>query len=157
MEHHDLDIDPIPKESRPLFINEPWLIDRSLQWIQETGYDPTPLSDDDNIRVYLPMDICKSSILRRLADVISHYGPATESNELDFSYDVNSLISQIEIYDQVWFVRHCPKHGRHSAEAVDLVKEFVNKLEDIQVHDAELFPYDTIVELKKEYLMTDCN
>lgn len=157
MEHHDLDIDPIPKESRPLFINEPWLIDRFLQWIQETGYDPTPLSDDDNIRVYLPMDICKSSILRRLADVISHYGPATESNELDFSYDVNSLISQIEIYDQVWFVRHCPKHGRHSAEAVDLVKEFVNKLEDIQVHDAELFPYDTIVELKKEYLMTDCN
>lgn len=43
MEHHDLDIDPIPKESRPLFINEPWLIDRSLQWIQETGYNPTPL------------------------------------------------------------------------------------------------------------------
>lgn len=157
MEHRDLDIDPIPKESRPLFINEPWLIDSSFQWIQETGYDPTPLSDDDNIRVYLPMDICKSSILRRLADVISHYGPATESNELDFSYDVSSLISQIEIYDQVWFVRHCPKHGRHSAEAVDLVKEFVNKLEDIQVHDAELFPYDTIVELKKEYLMTDCN
>ena len=157
MEHHDLEIDPIPKDSRPLFINEPWLIDRSLQWIQETGYDPTPLSDDDNIRVYLPMDICKSSILRRLADVISHYGPATDSNELDFSYDVNSLISQIEIYDQVWFVRHCPKHDRHSAEAVDLVKEFVNKLEDIQVHDAELFPYDTIVELKKEYLMTDCN
>ena len=114
-------------------------------------------SDDDNARVYLPIDICKSSILRRLADVISHYGPATESNELDFSYDVSSLISQIEIYDQVWFVRHCPKHGRHSAEAVDLVKEFVNKLEDIQVHDAELFPYDTIVELKKEYLMTDCN
>ena len=114
-------------------------------------------SVDDNIRVYLPMDICISSILRRLADVISHYGPATESNELDFSYDVSSLISQIEIYDQVWFVRHCPKHGRHSAEAVDLVKEFVNKLEDIQVHDAELFPYDTIVELKKEYLMTDCN
>lgn len=106
MEHHDLDIDPIPKESKPLFINEPWLIDRSLQWIRETGYDPTPLPDDDNIRVYLPMDICKSAILRRLADVISLYGHAAEANEMDFSYDVNSLISQIEIYDQVWFVRH---------------------------------------------------
>ena len=68
MEHHDLDINPISKESKPLLINEPWLIDRSLQWIQETGYDPTPLPDDDNIRVYLPMDICKSAILRRLAD-----------------------------------------------------------------------------------------
>ena len=97
MEHHDLDIDPIPKESKPLFINEPWLIDRSLQWIRETGYDPTPLPDDDNIRVYLPMDICKSAILRRLADVISLYGQAAEANEMDFSYDVNSLISQIDI------------------------------------------------------------
>lgn len=63
MEHHDLDIDPIPKESKPLFINEPWMIDRSLQWIRETGYDLTPLPDDDNIRVYLPMDICNSAPL----------------------------------------------------------------------------------------------
>ena len=157
MEHHDLDINPIPKESKPLFINEPWLIDRSLQWIQETGYDPIPLPDDDNIRVYLPMDICKSAILRRLADVISRYGPATEANEMDFSYDVNTLISQIEIYDQVWFVRHCPKHDRHSAEAIELVKEFVVKLEDIQVNDAVFFPYDTINELKKEYLGIECD
>ena len=157
MEHHDLDINPIPKESKPLFINEPWLIDRALQWIQETGYDPTPLPDDDNIRVYLPMDICKSAILRRLADVISRYGPATEANEMDFSYDVNTLISQIEIYDQVWFVRHCPKHDRHSAEAIELVKEFVVKLEDIQVNDAVFFPYDTINELKKEYPGIECD
>ena len=62
-----------------------------------SGYDPTPLPDDDNIRVYLPMDICKSAILRRLADVISLYGHAAEANEMDFSYDVNSLISQIDI------------------------------------------------------------
>jgi hypothetical protein len=26
LEHHDLDIHPIPKEKTPLFINEPWLI-----------------------------------------------------------------------------------------------------------------------------------
>ena len=91
------------------------------------------------------MDICKSAILRRLADVISNYGPAAEANEMDFSFDVNTLISQIEIYDQVWFVRHCPKHGRHSTEAIELVKEFVRKLEDIPIHDAVLFPYDTIV------------
>ena len=73
MEHHDLDIDPIPKESKPLFINEPWLIDRSLQWIRETGYDPTPLPGNSANR------------------------PAPEANEMDFSYDVNSLISQIDI------------------------------------------------------------
>ncbi|MDY3257801.1 MAG: hypothetical protein SOX14_05700, partial [Ruminococcus callidus] len=89
--------------------------------------------------------------------VISLYGHAAEANEMDFSYDVNSLISQIEIYDQVWFVRHCPKHGRHSTEAIDLVKEFVRRLEDIPIDDAVLFPYDTIDELKKEYLRIDCD
>ena len=70
MEHHNLDAHPIPKGKMPLFINEPWMIDDSLQWIQQTGYDPAPLSDDDNIRVYIPMDICKSSILRRLDYII---------------------------------------------------------------------------------------
>lgn len=27
LEHHDLDVYPIPKEKAPMFINEPWLID----------------------------------------------------------------------------------------------------------------------------------
>lgn len=103
MEHHNLDIQPIPKKSEPLFINE----------------------------------------------------PAAEENAMDYSYDIDMLISQIEIYDQIWFVRHNPNHGRHSMEAVDLVKEFVKKLEEIQVYDAERFPYDTIDELKKEYLDTE--
>ena len=155
MEHHNLDIQPIPNGSEPLFINEPWMIDRSLQWIQETGFDPAPLPDADNIRVYLPMDICKSAVLRRLIDVIAHYGAATEANAMDYSYDVDMLISQIEIYDQVWFVRHNPHHGKHSAEAIDLVRGFVGKLEEIQVFDAERFPYDTIDELKKEYFTTE--
>lgn len=55
------------------------------------------------------------------------------------------------------FVHHCPKHGRHSAEDVDLAKEFVRRLEDIQVYDAVSFPYYTIDELKKEYLGIDCD
>ena len=55
-----------------LFINEPWMIDRTLPWI--TGFDPIPLPDDDNIRAYLPMDICRSAVLRCLSDVISRYG-----------------------------------------------------------------------------------
>ena len=42
MEHHNLDAHPIPKDSKPLFINEPWMIDPSLQWRQDNGYDPAP-------------------------------------------------------------------------------------------------------------------
>jgi len=151
MDHHNLDIHIIPKESTPLFINEPWLIDSSLQWIQEKGYDPNPPSDPDNIRVYIPMDICKESILRRLSFIIDRYGAATEANEMDYSYDVVSLISQIEIYDQIWFIRHMPGEGKHSTEAIGLVKEFITKLEEIEIVDSEVFPYSTIEKLKKEF------
>ncbi|SFB66353.1 hypothetical protein [Ruminococcus albus] len=70
MEHHTLDEFPIPKEEQPIFINEPWLIDRSLEWIMETGVFAEPLPDDDNIRVYIPMDINKEAILRRLDWII---------------------------------------------------------------------------------------
>lgn len=107
-----------------------------------------------NIRVYIPMDICKESILRRLSFIINRYGAATEANEMDYAYDVVNLISQIEIYDQIWFIRHMPKQGKHSVEAIELVKEFVAKLEEIEEVDSEMFPYTTIEKLKKEFIET---
>lgn len=33
------------------------------------------------------------------------------------------IISQLEIYDQIWFVRHMPKKGEHSREAKELVEQ----------------------------------
>ena len=69
-----------------------------------------------------------------------------------FSVDVEALISQIEVYDQVWYVRHMPDEGEHSQEAKDLVKDFIKRLEEIPDGCAECFPFDTIEELKKEYL-----
>lgn len=45
--------------------------------------------------------------------------------------DVDAIISQIEIYDRVWYVRHMPHEGEHSREAISLVKEFVARLEEI--------------------------
>lgn len=76
---------------------------------------------------------------------------------MDSSYDVNMLISQIEIYDQIWFVRHTPQQSKHSSEAKGLVKEVVKELEEIQVYDAEWFPYNIIDELKKEYFEPECD
>lgn len=154
MEHHNLDVYPLPKEEKPIYINEPWLIDNSLQWRQELEYDPNPLDDADNIRVYIPLDICKESVLRRLHDVIHQRGAVTEKNETDYCIDVINLISQIEIYDQIWFIRHMPKQGKHSQEAIELVTEFVKILEDIEVYDAEKFPYSTIEKLKLEFIET---
>lgn len=150
MEHHSLDPYPIPKEKTPLFINEPWLIDRTRL---EYAYDVRePQGEKDNIRIYVPLDLNKEAILQRLDMVIMRYGEANEKNEMDFSIDVDMLISQVEIYDQVWYVRHMPEKGEHSREAIELVKEFVQRLEEIPDGCAELFPFETIDILKEEYL-----
>ena len=149
MEHHRLDPYPIPKDRTPLCINEPWLIDKSL-----LEYPPRRDPDDkeDNVRIYIPMDLNRDAILRRLDAVIAYYGEANEGNELDFSVDVDMIISQLEIYDQVWYVRHMPPEGEHSREAISLAKEFVSRLEEIPDGCAECFPFGTIDELKREYL-----
>ncbi len=149
MEHHILDPYPIPKDKGALFINEPWLADKTL-----TGNctDIAPEKKSDNVRIYVPIDLNKEAILRRLDRIIYQYGEANEDNEFEFGIDVDMLISQIEIYDQVWSVRHTPDEGDHSAEAKELVREFIAKLKEIPDGCAECFPFETIDELREEYL-----
>ena len=77
------------------------------------------------------MDLNKDAILRRLDNIIELYGEAREDNEIKFSIDIGMIISQLEIYDQIWFVRHIPKKGEHSREAIELVTEIIARLEDI--------------------------
>ena len=153
MESHNLDEFPIPKEKLPIFINEPLLIDRSLEWITETRHIAEPLTDEDNIRVYIPMDISKESILRRLDWIIQKYGEVSFwKNESDFSCDVYNLVLQIEIYDQYWLSYGVPYDGKHCEKTIELVKAFVVKLKDNDEGDGEMFPHDVIEELEQEYL-----
>ena len=146
--HPLLDPYPVPKDQSPLYINQPWLLDETL-YDSPLTKDPEPYPD--NIRVYLPMDLNRESILRRLDSVISKYREASFRNEMNFRMDVVQLISQIEIYDRVWFVRKFNPDEKHSAEGKDLVKEFVRKLQEIPVLDSETFPYQTIEDLESEY------
>jgi hypothetical protein len=112
-----------------------------------------PENVEDNVRVYIPLDINKQAILRRLDWIIARYGEANEENESNFSSDVAMLISQVEIYDQIWYVRHMSAaKGEHSAEAIELIKEFVAKLEEIPDGCAETFPFKLIDKLKEEFL-----
>ncbi|MZQ99690.1 MAG: hypothetical protein GT601_18650 [Acidaminobacter sp.] len=150
MEHHQLDYYPISKDKTPLYINEPWLIDESI--LENLPRTREPESQEDNIRVYIPLDLNKKAILRRLKTTITHYGEVNEKNESDFQMDVETLISQVEIYDQVWYVRHMPAEGVHSREAIELVKEVISLLEQIPDGCAETFPFEMIDKLKSEYL-----
>lgn len=152
--HHKLDVKPIPENASPLFINEPWLTDDTY-W----DYEKKPESEPDHIRVYIPLDISKESILRRLRSVIARYGEANENNELRFSVDVGLLIHYIEIYDQIWLVRdndyiadETGMLGGHSRKAKELVREFIQLLKEIPDGCAECFPFEEIAELTKEYL-----
>ena len=78
MEHHDLDIYPIPREKMPMYINEPWLIDKSIRERAQlvTDFRKTPDENRDNIRIYVPLDLNKVAILRGLDSIIFHYGEA---------------------------------------------------------------------------------
>lgn len=53
-------------------------------------------------------------------------------------------IAQIEIYDRVWYIRHMPESGDHSVEGIELVKEFISRLEQIPDGCAERFPFEQI-------------
>lgn len=155
---HQLDVYPIPKEKDPLYINETWIIDRSVKW--ESGFAPTePEDEPDNVRVYMPVDLNANAIMRRLHYVIDRYKKATQANEMNFSADVAQIVSLIEIYDQVWFARakqhFTDKEGfiiGHSKEAVELVKKVIAELQEIPHVCADLFPLCMIDELRYEYL-----
>ncbi len=69
LKHHNLDPYPVLKDKAPLFVNEPWIIDDSnyeLSWGSKE-----PENTDDNVRVYIPLDINKQAILRRLDWIIA--------------------------------------------------------------------------------------
>ncbi len=150
MQRHTLDPYPIPKDKTPLYINEPGLIDRTVS--DEFSRGTPDEIKEDNVRVYIPMDLNREAILRRLDHVIARYEEANEDNEWRFQSDVEQIIAQIEIYDQIWYVRHMPAEGKHSAEAIELVKEFIARLEDIPDGCAECFPFEMIEGLSAEYL-----
>ena len=146
---YKLDLNPKSKDENNIYASEPWLIDKTL-----LDFDICPEFDEneDNIRMFVPLDLNKESILRRLDKLIYHYGEVREYNEYEFSTDVDLLVAQIEIYDQVWCKRHNLDQGMHSSEALELVKAFVSRLEEIPDACAERFPFETIDELKEDYL-----
>ncbi|MGM9958233.1 MAG: hypothetical protein ACI32B_03180 [Erysipelotrichaceae bacterium] len=146
MTHHRLGVRPIRKEV--LYVNEPELADRSLFDLRPNK----PKVRDDNIRIYVPLDLNKEAFIRRLEDIVSIYKEVSYDNESNFYLSVCMLIQQMKIYDQIWKVRTLSDSGNHSTKSIELVKEFIAVLESMPDNCAEYFSYDVIDDLKKEYL-----
>lgn len=142
--YHKLENSPILEQS--LYVNEPKLADRTIV--------DTALQDDtlyqDNVRVHIPLDINREAILRRITDIYKHYGSPSWKNESYYNSEIGCIISQLEIYDQVWFERHGDFGNGHSKYATMLADEIIKVLEENE-GCAELFPYEVINQLKAEY------
>lgn len=93
--------------------------------------------------------------------MIGHYEEANERNEFDFCQNTEALLDLVKICDQFWKEREPDqvlkiekKKGPaalHSKKAVDLIQAFVDILEEIPDGCAEMFPFEMIDRLKREY------
>ena len=152
-QHHNLDPHPIPKDKTPLFINEPQLCDRTVLDYYTSDDIGAPEAEEDNVRIYVPIDLNAKAIRRRLYAIIARYGEATEDNESNFWQEVDMLLAQVEIYDQIWSAKEGTiGDERHSKKTVALMKVFVQMLEEIPDGCSEIFPFVLIDDLKEEYL-----
>ena len=160
---HKLDYKPIPEDV--LYINELDLADsvpyetniemeKALtgKCKKEGGVLP-----NDNVRIYVPIDINADAIMRRLHLLFVTMDYPTEDNESAYSFAVRRIISQLEIYDQVCVTRNFENSVqkelvgvRHCREGIELAKRIADYLEEND-GTAELFPWDEIEKLRKEF------
>ena len=160
---HKLDYKPIPEEV--LYINELDLADsvpyetniemeKALTGKRKKEGGVLP---DDNVRIYVPIDINPEAIMWRLNFLFVTMDYSTEDNESAYSFVVRRIISQLEIYDQVCVTRNFENSVqkelvgvRHSREGIELAKRIADYLEEND-GTAELFPWDEIEKLRKEF------
>ena len=160
---HKLDYKPIPEDV--LYINEldladsvPYEINIDMEKAltgkrkKEGGILP-----NDNVRIYVPIDINADAIMWRLHFLFIAMDYPTEDNESAYSFAVRRIISQLEIYDQVCVTRNFEESiqkelggVRHSREGIELARRIVEYLEGND-GTAECFPWDEIEELRKEF------
>lgn len=109
---HKLDYKPIPEDV--LYINELDLADsvpyetniemeKALTGKRKKEGGVLP---DDNVRIYVPIDINPEAIMWRLNFLFVTMDYPTEDNESAYSFAVRRIISQLEIYDQVCVTRN---------------------------------------------------
>jgi hypothetical protein len=161
--HHKLGIHPFPTDV--LYVNELSLagktpyetkqdMDKALIGRKKLNGGILP---DDNVRIYVPMDLNVDIIMWQLYSLHSTLGYSTERNESVYCSGGGKVISQLEIYDQVWAARNLEdtvqkEDGgvRHSHQGIELAKQIVKYLEEIE-GTAECFPYDGIQELREVF------
>ncbi len=146
--YHALENAPRPKSV--IYVNETYLADPTVLDVAEFDRSVMNISDEaDNVRIYLPLDINRKAILRRMFDLNFRYGEPTEENEMHYFAGMSQIISQLEIYDEYWSSETGMSDG-HSEQAALLAADMLQILKS-WAGAAISFPYDLIAELEQEY------
>lgn len=113
---------------------------------------------DDNVRIYVLMDLNADKIMWRLYRIYMVLDDPDYHNETEFSTAVGIVVTQFEIYDQVWVARdaaHAVQKSEggvyHSQKGIELTKKIIEYLEENE-GCAECFPYETIDKLRDEFI-----
>ena len=160
--HHDLDIHPIPE--KVLYINDLSIADTAFGYETKKQHQKAitgkihangGILADDNVRIYIPLDLNADQILSRLQQIYRVMGNPNDMNEMEFSCEVGKIISQLEIYDQVWVAREAENAVRieehlHSKKGIELAGKIIKVLLEDEGY-AECFPYEIVDELKVEF------
>ena len=126
--HHDLDIHPIPE--KVLYINDLSIADTAFGYETKKQHQKAitgkihangGILADDNVRIYIPLDLNADQILSRLQQIYRVMGNPNDMNEMEFS-----------------------------CEVIELTKKIINVLMEDE-GCAECFPYDVVDELKAEF------
>jgi hypothetical protein len=166
--HHNLDVHPIPKEV--FYINDLTLVTELYSCMLVPDYEKVlsgktkkegGILPDDNVRIYVPMDLNPENIMQQLYSLYDMLGIPTEKNEHYYWSCVGKLIAQLEIYDQVSVVRDLehavqkiPNGPMHSPKAIELAQKMAKYMLD---NDgcAELFPFEEIEKLQNDFWLED--
>ena len=160
--HHNLDIHPIPE--KVLYINELEIADTACYYDTKEQHQKAlagktringGVLPDDNVRIYVPLDLNAQQILNRLQQIYRVMESPDDMNESDFWVETNKIVAQLEIYDQVWVARNLKDAVRindniHSPKGIQLAKEIISILMEDE-GCAESFPYNIIDELQAEF------
>ena len=163
--HHQLDIQPVPE--KVIYINELNFLSPDLHGTDDeykralTGKKQSEggILPEDNVRIYVPMDLNEDYIMYRLHILETSLGDPDESNESWYLSGVQQLTDQLEIYDQVWVARDLshalqkvPGEKYHSQKGRDLAMKIVNCLEaEVENSAAESYPFEMIEMIKEEF------
>lgn len=162
---HKLDVKPIPEDV--IYINElDFLLPDVYCDREELEQAATGLTEkdggilpDDNVRIYVPLDLNADSIIAQLEQLYEELGSPTEDNELVYLSGVGRIIRELEIYDQVMTVRDLsnavqkePGGVYHSKKGIALAKRMVD-IFNADEGTAEMYPYIQIEQLTEEFLL----